>query len=251
MPVLRRALAALDLAPGSRGVDLGCGNGGVTQLMASAVAPGGHVLGLDLRADLVDLARQAAAASPWAGQLDFKQGDLDHLPQTQGGWDWLLSVDCLGYGFCPTPEQMQTLTQALRPGGKLGYMFWSGQQLLPGYPALEARLGATRAGLAPFAAGREPRAHPSRGLGWLRAAGLERVQGLTLAGTAQAPLTPPLRRALASLLEMRWPGAQEELSPADRDLFARLSWPDSPEYILDLPDYYAFFTYTLIWGLAG
>ena len=40
-PVLRQALAALDLAPGGQGIDLGCGTGGVTQLLASAVSPGG------------------------------------------------------------------------------------------------------------------------------------------------------------------------------------------------------------------
>jgi demethylmenaquinone methyltransferase/2-methoxy-6-polyprenyl-1,4-benzoquinol methylase len=47
---------------------------------------------------------------------------------------------------------------------------------------------------------------------------------------------------------MRWPGAESELSPEDRAAYERLCLPDSPEFILDHPDYYAFFTYTMFSG---
>jgi demethylmenaquinone methyltransferase/2-methoxy-6-polyprenyl-1,4-benzoquinol methylase len=57
-----------------------------------------------------------------------------------------------------------------------------------------------------------------------------------------------MREALAALLEMRWPGAEGELSESDRAEYLRLSSPDSKDYILDLPDYYAFFTYSLFKG---
>jgi hypothetical protein len=53
---------------------------------------------------------------------------------------------------------------------------------------------------------------------------------------------------LMALLEMRWPGAQPELTPEDWAQFQRLCQPESPDFILDLPDYYAFYTYSLFRG---
>jgi demethylmenaquinone methyltransferase/2-methoxy-6-polyprenyl-1,4-benzoquinol methylase len=102
--------------------------------------------------------------------------------------------------------------------------------------------------LAPFAAGREPESHFLRALGWFRAAGLEDCSAHTFAGDAQAPLVPELRGALAALFEMRWPGEESELVTEDRSLFRRLCLPGSPDFVLDHPDYYAFFTYTMFHG---
>jgi len=47
---------------------------------------------------------------------------------------------------------------------------------------------------------------------------------------------------------MRWPNAAPELSADDLAEFQRLCLPDSPDFILNLPDYHAFFTYTMFWG---
>jgi hypothetical protein len=57
-----------------------------------------------------------------------------------------------------------------------------------------------------------------------------------------------MRNALTALLEMRWPGVQSEVTPEDWAQYQRLSEPESPDFILDLPDYYAFFTYTMFQG---
>lgn len=57
-----------------------------------------------------------------------------------------------------------------------------------------------------------------------------------------------VREALLSLIEMRWGEPRSELTPEDWAEFGRLCRPESPDFILDLPDYYAFFTYSLFWG---
>jgi hypothetical protein len=44
---------------------------------------------------------------------------------------------------------------------------------------------------------------------------------------------------------MRWLEAEKELSRADLRLFQKITDPSSPEFILDQPDYYGFYTYTL------
>jgi demethylmenaquinone methyltransferase/2-methoxy-6-polyprenyl-1,4-benzoquinol methylase len=50
------------------------------------------------------------------------------------------------------------------------------------------------------------------------------------------------------LFDMRWPNVASELSSDDLAEFQRLCLPDSPDFILNSPDYYAFFTYTMFWG---
>jgi demethylmenaquinone methyltransferase/2-methoxy-6-polyprenyl-1,4-benzoquinol methylase len=47
-PIIPSAIEALQFPPGSLGLDAGCGIGSHTLLLAEAVAPAGHVTGLDL-----------------------------------------------------------------------------------------------------------------------------------------------------------------------------------------------------------
>jgi hypothetical protein len=49
---------------------------------------------------------------------------------------------------------------------------------------------------------------------------------------------------------MLWGGPAEQATPADRLEYQRLCDPHSPDFILDLAAYYAFFTYTLVTGIV-
>ena len=60
----RRTLAALALSPGERVLDAGCGPGLLTVAMADAVGADGHVIGIDMSADMLALA-DARCASPF------------------------------------------------------------------------------------------------------------------------------------------------------------------------------------------
>ncbi|MFC1896396.1 class I SAM-dependent methyltransferase [Thermodesulfobacteriota bacterium] len=61
-------------------------------------------------------------------------------------------------------------------------------------------------------------------------------------------LSDDIRRALMSLFQMLWGEAQPEVSQEDWAEYQRLCQPESPEFILNLSDYYAFFTYTMFRG---
>ncbi|MFC1991105.1 methyltransferase type 11, partial [Chloroflexota bacterium] len=65
--------------------------------------------------------------------------------------------------------------------------------------------------------------------------------------SVHAPLTDEVRHALVDLFDMRWPDVSAELSSDDLAEFQHLCLPDSPDFILNLPDYYAFFTSTMFW----
>ncbi|MCD4840640.1 MAG: hypothetical protein K8R08_01310, partial [Methanosarcinales archaeon] len=90
--------------------------------------------------------------------------------------------------------------------------------------------------------------HFPRMMGWFRSAGMEDVNVRTFAGDACAPLSGEMRDALAALIEMRWVDVEDELSEGDWAEFQRLCLAESPEFILDLSDYYAFFTYSMFRG---
>ncbi|NPV62689.1 MAG: hypothetical protein HPY61_08680 [Methanotrichaceae archaeon] len=87
-----------------------------------------------------------------------------------------------------------------------------------------------------------------RALGWLRAAGLQELKALTFAANAEAPLDATIREALTASFQMFWGKAGSELDPDDWKEFQRLCNPNSSDFILNLPDYYSFVTYTLFFG---
>jgi hypothetical protein len=53
---------------------------------------------------------------------------------------------------------------------------------------------------------------------------------------------------LVSLFQMLWGEQQPEVSQEDWAEYQRLCQPESPEFILNLSDYYAFFTYSMFRG---
>ena len=64
----------------------------------------------------------------------------------------------------------------VRPGGSIFLLGWSSQQLLPGYPLLEARLNGTCSGYLPFLKDKGPEQNFMQTAGSFRKAGLEDVQ---------------------------------------------------------------------------
>ena len=247
-PVMRQAIQSLELPRGSRGLDAGCGLGLQALLLAAATGPGGRVTGLDISPSFLVDARRMALGTDLPTQLNFCQGSIDHLPFNNGAFDWLWSANCVGYPVRQPLAILGELARVIRPGGILAVLVWSTQMLLPGHPQLEAKLNATVSGVAPFRAGMAPEQHSLRLLGWFLRAGLVECSVQTFAGTAYAPLGEAERAALAALIEMRWKGTEPELSAKDRAGFQRLCQPDSPDYILNLPDYYAYFTCSMFCG---
>jgi len=250
-PLLRAAIQALELSAGSAGLDAGCGVGLQARLLAEAVGPDGRVTGVDINPQFLDLAAKLAREAGLEGRVSFKEGGIAHLPFPDQAFDWVWSADCAGYPHGDLPAILKEFTRVLKPGGRVFILAWSSQQILPGYPLLEARLNADCSNYKPFLSGKDPEGHFLRALRWFKEAGLEEARGQTFVSDVQAPLKPEIRSALVSLIDMLWD--QERLAalePADRDDFERLYRADSPDCILDSPGYYAFFTYTLFQGRA-
>jgi demethylmenaquinone methyltransferase/2-methoxy-6-polyprenyl-1,4-benzoquinol methylase len=136
----------------------------------------------------------------------------------------------------------------VKPDGEVILLGWSSQQLLPGYPLLEARLNATCSGYIPFLKEKSPELNFMCASHWFQKAGLEEVKAQTFVGEIQSPFTGGQRTALISLFEMLWGSPQPETSPEDWRQYQQLCSPESPDFILNIPNYYGFFTYSVFKG---
>jgi trans-aconitate 2-methyltransferase len=102
-------LALVDVRPGLKVVDLGCGSGELTRQLADAL-PGSDVTGLDSSSQMLEKA--AFHASP---NLRFIQGDQAELT---GTWDLIFSNAALHWSEDHS-QLMPRLYGMLRPGGQL------------------------------------------------------------------------------------------------------------------------------------
>ena len=248
-PAIREAIRILDLPEGSGGLDAGCGIGSHTLLLAEAVGPAGHITGLELFADFVTHAQAQAKRAGLSDRISIRQGNVNAMPFDDDSFDWAWSVDCVGQVSIGHPlGGLRELARVVRPGGRVAILGYSSQMLLPGFPRLEARLNATASATTALAEGKEPEAHFTRSLGLFHAAGFEEPTARTVVGTVHAPLQDDIRRALISLFGMLWGEMKSHMDDADREEYQRLTEPESPDFILDIPDYYAFFTYSMFEG---
>lgn len=243
--VFSDAIQALQLPSGSRGLDAGCGIGLQALMLAEAVGPAGHVTGLDISPELLLYGEEMVKKSALSKRITFRKGDVSNLPFDDDAFDWVWSADCVGYPVAQLLPLLKELARVVRPDGSLAILAWSSQQLLPGYPLLEARLNATCSTYTPFVKGKNPESHFLRALRWFEEAGLDEATAKTFVGDVQAPLNTDIRRALFLLFEMLWGERQPEVTPEDWAKYQRLCVSESVDFILDLPGYYAFFTYSM------
>ena len=247
-PTLRSIIRSLQLPDGSHGLDAGCGIGLQALLLAKAVGTEGHITGLDIMPELLAVGEDLAEKEGLSERITFRPGDVSCLPFEDDLFDWAWSADCIGYPAGDLAPLLQELTRVVKPGGKIILLGWSSQQLLPGYPLLEARLNATCSGYIPFFREQRPEVNFMRALTAFRTLGLENVKAQTFVGDIQSPLSSGERTALTSLFQMLWGTPQPEASAEEQGDYKRLCTPESADFILDIPEYYAFFTYSMFCG---
>lgn len=242
-PIMNRMIDSLNLPPSSRGLDVGCGLGLQTVLLAEKVGPKGHVTGLDLDQALLEAASQLTGQTKLNGQIDFKQGSFNQLPFEDHAFDWLWSADCVGYPIGDMQSVLPELLRVVKPCGSVFISAWTSQQILPGYPLLENRSNAEYSAFNPYLKGVKPENHFLNMKHWFKLFNLEQIQVKTFAIEFQAPLSPVEQKALASLYAMLW--VRPESSSNEWHDFDRLCTMGSGYFLPSRNDFFGFYTYTM------
>lgn len=248
-PAIRQAIQVMQIPFGSMGLDAGCGNGQRTLWLAEAASTGGKVVGVDICEDNLDTAISFARRSPCGIRVDFVRGDLFHLPFEDCSFDWAWCADTLWPSTGKNPlAGVEELARVVKPGGRVGLVFWSSQALLPGHPMLEARLNLAHVAHNPYLRDVQPHLQFLNALGWLRKASLEQIAASTFVADACAPLDKITQDAIAYCFSMFWDNHRPYVSEDDWDAYRRLCDTESKDCVLYSPDYYCLLTYTLFHG---
>src|SRR5437867_5998856 len=110
-------IAIAEPKPGETVLDLGSGGGIDAFLAAREVGPAGHVIGVDMTPAMIDRARHNAAEGGF-GNVEFRLGEIEHLPVADGSVDVIVSNCVVNL----SPEKARVFREAfraLRPGGRM------------------------------------------------------------------------------------------------------------------------------------
>lgn len=174
-----------DPRSGERVLDVACGTGVVTRLVARQVGRTGKVVGLDLNPGMLAVAAATAASEPpTSASITWQEASATRMPFPDGAFD--VAYCQLGLQFFPDrPAALREMHRALVSGGRLGLMVWRGIEHSPGFDILAAALArhvSPEAMRAPFGLAE---AEELRGL--MAAAGFRDITIRPVAGTVRFP----------------------------------------------------------------
>lgn len=162
-------LSSIGVGPGWRCLDLACGLGDVTRLMAARAGAPGLVVGLDLERRFLDHARAQAA-----GAVEYLEADACRTGLPDGGFD-LVHGRFLFAGAARFDPLLTEAIRLARPGGTIALQEQdlSSMACFPPHPAFARLKGMLGAGLEQSGTGRGV---ARRLFGLLRQAGLRELR---------------------------------------------------------------------------
>ena len=113
--VANRLVEFVNPRPGESALDIGCGTGLVTELLARCVGSAGSVVGIDLSASMLDIARACRGAP----NTTYMTMAAEHVVFRDRSFDLVTYGESLPYLIDPLAS-LEEAVRLLRPSGRIG-----------------------------------------------------------------------------------------------------------------------------------
>jgi ubiquinone/menaquinone biosynthesis C-methylase UbiE len=112
--ITEQTLALMEIQPGDRILDLGCGTGWASRRMAR-IATGGEIVGLDVADEMLRRAEQSSSAFR---NIRYAWGSAENIPEADNAFNKVLSVESFYY-YADQGKALDELRRVMMPGAKL------------------------------------------------------------------------------------------------------------------------------------
>jgi ubiquinone/menaquinone biosynthesis C-methylase UbiE len=123
-----------ELEPGMRVLDVACGTGVLSLVAAEIVKPGGSVVGLDLNAGMLEVAKRKAP------DIDWREASAETIPFEDDSFDAVISQFGLMF-FEDKVRALREMLRVLRSEGRMAVAVWDSLDHVTGYAAASRLLG--------------------------------------------------------------------------------------------------------------
>jgi SAM-dependent methyltransferase len=136
------ALRVLDHAwpaHGQHALDVACGTGTGARELAPLVGRAGRVVGIDIDAAMLEVARATSLARSDAAEIEWQRAGADRMPFPAAEFDFVLCLE--GIPFFPQRlRALREMRRVTRPGGRLAASVWAPLDRNPAFQAIAEAL---------------------------------------------------------------------------------------------------------------
>ena len=132
-------LDQVGVAPGASVLDVACGPGSVTRLVAGRVGRSGQVTGCDLSPAMLEVAQSKPPVSDGA-PITYRQCPADALDVPDGAFDVVLCQQGLMF-FPDRVAALAEMRRALKPDGRAGLAVWCAIEECPLFEGVALAIG--------------------------------------------------------------------------------------------------------------
>lgn len=127
-PVGEQAIELMAISRDARVLDVGCGSGWATRLMA-AKARDGRAVGIDIADEMIKLARESSMST---SNVEFRIAGAERLPFRDAEFTHAFSMESLYY-YADIPGALREIKRVLEPGGRFVTVVDLYQENLPSH----------------------------------------------------------------------------------------------------------------------